>query len=100
MEQRISLITVGVADLARSKAFYEGLGWQGQEVQETVFFQAGGSAVVLWSRSDLAADASIADGTAGAGADGFGGVALAQNVRSGAEVDEVLEAAVSAGGIV
>ena len=47
MEQRVSLITLGVADLARARAFYERLGWRGQEVEETAFFQAGGMALVL-----------------------------------------------------
>jgi uncharacterized protein len=93
MEQRVSLITLGVADVARARRFYESLGWRGQEVEETVFFQAGGMAVVLWGRSKLAADAGIED----AAGDGFGGVALAQNVRSPAEVDAVLHAAVDAG---
>ncbi|MET8356367.1 VOC family protein [Micromonospora sp. NPDC005171] len=96
MEQRISLITLGVADVARAKAFYEQLGWRGQEVEETVFFQAGGLAVVLWGRDKLADDASIEDG----GTDGFGGVALAQNVRSRAEVDEVIATATKAGATV
>src|SRR3954470_19179697 len=96
MEQRVSLITLGVADVVRARRFYEALGWRGQEVEETVFFQAGGLAVVLWSRSKLAADAGI-DDTAG---DGFGGVALAQNVRTPAEVDRVLEAAAAAGATV
>ena len=50
MEQRISLITLGVADLSRARTFYERLGWRGQEVEETVFFQAGGMAVILWAR--------------------------------------------------
>ena len=59
MEQRVSLITLGVDDVARAKAFYEQLGWQGQEVEETVFFQAGGLAVVLWGRDKLADDAGI-----------------------------------------
>ena len=74
MEQRISLVTLGVADLKRSLAFYEQLGWRGQEVQGTVFFQAGGQAVVLWSRELLAADCGIADD----GNIGFGGIALAR----------------------
>jgi uncharacterized protein len=47
MEQRVSLITLGVVDLRRSRSFYEQLGWRGQDVEETVFFQAGGQAVVL-----------------------------------------------------
>jgi uncharacterized protein len=93
MEQRISLVTLGVADLKRSLAFYEELGWRGQEVQGTVFFQAGGQAVVLWSRELLAADCGIADD----GNIGFGGIALAHNVRSRAEVDRIIGAAQAAG---
>jgi catechol 2,3-dioxygenase-like lactoylglutathione lyase family enzyme len=92
MEQRVSLITLGVADLAAARRFYEGLGWRCKEVEETVFVQAGGSAVVLWAREKLAADAGIEDTGAG-----FGGIALAQNVRSREEVDEVLAAAAAAG---
>jgi uncharacterized protein len=93
VEQRISLVTLGVADVARARAFYERLGWRGREVEETVFFQAGGAVLVLWGRAKLAADAGVADG----GADGFGGIALAHNVRSPAEVDDVLRAAAAAG---
>jgi catechol 2,3-dioxygenase-like lactoylglutathione lyase family enzyme len=93
MEQRISLITLGVGDVARSRAFYERLGWRGQEVEKTVFFQAGGLALVLWGRDKLAADAGVDD----PGAGGFGGMTLAQNVRSRAEVDELLAAAAAAG---
>lgn len=89
----MSLVTLGVADLARARAFYEALGWRGQEVEETVFFQAGGMAVVLWSREKLAADSGLPAGPAG----GFDGIALAQNVRSEAEVDEVMAAAEKAG---
>ncbi|MGA4726196.1 VOC family protein [Micromonospora taraxaci] len=96
MEQRISLVTLGVADVARAKAFYEQLGWRGQELEETVFIQAGGLAVVLWGRDKLADDAGIAD----PGTDGFGGMALAQNVRSREEVDEVIETATKAGATV
>ena len=94
MEQRISLVTLGVADLPRARAFYEGLGWRGQEVEETVFFQAGGLAVVLWGRDKLAADAGVDDQRGG---DGFGGITLAQNVRSRAEVDRILAVAARAG---
>ena len=61
MEQRLSLVTLGVADVDRAKAFYEQLGWRGQEVQETVFFQTGGMAVVLWGRDKLAVDSGLAD---------------------------------------
>jgi catechol 2,3-dioxygenase-like lactoylglutathione lyase family enzyme len=96
MEPRISLVTLGVADLARAKAFYEGLGWQGQTVQETVFFQAGGQAVVLWARTSVAADAAVEDD----GASGFGGITLAHNVRSRQEVDEVVAEAAAAGATV
>ena len=96
MEQRISLVTLGVTDLARARAFYEALGWRGQEVQETVFFQAGGLVVVLWGRAALAADSGIED----AGTDDFGGMALAHNVRSPGEVDAVLAEALAAGATV
>ena len=61
MDQRVSLITLGVADLAAARRFYEALGWECKEVEETVFVQAGGSAVVLWGREKLAADAGIED---------------------------------------
>ena len=96
MEQRISLVTLGVADVSRARAFYERLGWQGQEVEETVFFQAGGIVVVLWGRDKVADDAGLAD----AGTDGFGGMTLAHNVRSRVEVDEVLDLAASAGAVI
>ncbi|MEU5907745.1 VOC family protein [Micromonospora sp. NPDC047467] len=91
MEQRISLVTLGVTDVARAKAFYEQLGWRGQEVEETVFFQAGGLALVLWGRDKLAADAGISN-------PGTGAMTLAQNVRSRAEVEEVIATAIKAGG--
>jgi uncharacterized protein len=93
VEQRISLVTLGVADLQRSREFYEHLGWRGQEVEGTVFFQAGGQAVVLWSRELLAADCGIADD----GSAAFGGIALAHNVRSRPEVDRIIDAAEDAG---
>ena len=96
MDQRVSLITLGVADLGRAREFYERLGWRGQEVQQTVFFQAGGMAVVLWGRDELARDCGIEVGGAG----GFGGIALAHNVRSRAEVDAVMAAAAAAGATV
>lgn len=96
MEQRISLVTLGVADVRRARAFYEQLGWTGQEVEETVFFQAGGLALVLWSRAELARDAGVDD----PGVDGFGGVALAHNVRRRADVDEIVAAARRAGATV
>lgn len=93
MEQRLSLVTLGVRDVARSKAFYEALGWRGQEVDGTVFFQAGGIALVLWGRELLAADNGIErdEGTS------YSGMVLAHNVRSVAEVDATLLLAQKAG---
>src|SRR4051794_18538372 len=97
MEQRITLVTLGVSDLARAKAFYEALGWRGQEVEETVFFQAGGLGLVLWGRDKLARDCGLEPAPA---AGGSGGIALAHNVRSEAEVDALLAAAERAGGTI
>lgn len=97
MDQRISLITLGVADLAKARAFYDRLGWRGQEVEETVFFQIGGAAMVLWARQKVADDAGIDDRTS---TDGFGGVTLAHNVGSPAEVDRVLSEAAAAGAVI
>jgi catechol 2,3-dioxygenase-like lactoylglutathione lyase family enzyme len=92
MEQRISLITLGVADLAVARTFYERLGWRPTlEVEETVFFQAGGLVVGLWGRDKLAEDSGVTD------QGGWGGITLAQNVRSVDEVDRVIEAARAAG---
>ncbi len=96
MEQRVSLITLGVTDLHRARRFYEELGWRGQEVEETVFFQAGGQVLVLWGREKLAADSGVDDD----GECSFGGVALAHNVRSVDEVDDVVERAAAAGATV
>jgi uncharacterized protein len=95
MEQRVSLITLGVDDLARSSLFYEAMGWRGQEVEQTVFFQAGGLALVLWGRQNRADDAGAETSERRAG---FDGVALAQNVRSRQEVDDIISAAERAGG--
>ncbi|MBY8339335.1 VOC family protein [Streptomyces spinosirectus] len=98
MEQRITLITLGVSDLARARTFYETLGWRGQEIEETVFFQAGGLGLVLWSREKLARDVGLDPGPGPVS--GFGGIALAHNVRSEAEVDALLAAAERAGGTI
>jgi predicted lactoylglutathione lyase len=90
MKQAISLITLGVSDYARAKAFYEAIGWSpAMDVEETVFFQANGVVLVLWGRDKLAADMGVADddGTR------WGGIALAHNVASDAEVDRVIEQA-------
>lgn len=96
MEQRISLVTLGVSDHARAKAFYEQLGWHGQTVEETVFVQAGAMALVLWGRDKLAADCGLEPGPPA----GFDGIVLAQNVRSTDEVDEIVAAASAAGATV
>jgi uncharacterized protein len=93
MEQRVSVITLGVRDLARAHAFYEALGWKtgAEPDDDVVFFQAGGMVVSLWGRGQLAEDSAVEDGGA------WGGVTLAHNVRSPAEVDEVLAQAEAAG---
>jgi catechol 2,3-dioxygenase-like lactoylglutathione lyase family enzyme len=93
VEQRVSLITLGVSDLARARAFYEALGWvtRAEPSDHVVFFQAGGSIVSLWSRDELAADSGVDD------TGGWGGVTLAHNVSSPAEVDAVIEEARGAG---
>ena len=93
MEQRVSLITLGVAEVARSRAFYEALGWttSAEPDSDIVFFQAAGMIVALWSRARLATDTVVTDGG------GWGGVTLAHNVRSPAEVDAVLAEAEAAG---
>jgi len=93
MEQRLSLVTLGVGDLARARAFYEALGWTtgaGAD-DDVVFFQAGGMIVALWSRASLAEDSGVEDGG------GWGGVTAAYNARSPAEVDAVIEEARRAG---
>lgn len=96
MEQRISLITLGVGDLARARRFYEqGLGWRvGLAVEgEVVFFQLNGLILSLYSRAALAQDAGVAE--AGSG---FAGITLAHNVRSDEAVDALLSEAQRAGG--
>ena len=94
MEQRLSLVTLGVSDVPRARRFYEGLGWKAAALsqEDVTFFQAGGIVVGLWSRAALAADSGVEDGG------GWGGVTLAHNVRSPEEVDAVLQEAVQAGG--
>ena len=96
MEQRISLVTLGVADIERARRFYEGLGWTGESPDgEVVFFQAGGIVVALWSRELLADDSAVPVDPGG-----WGGVTIAHNVRSPEVVDAVLEEAERAGGTV
>jgi uncharacterized protein len=94
MEQRVSIITLGVADMQRSREFYERLGWRRSlaKAEDVVFFQAGGMALALFPRRELARDAHVVpEGR------GFGGIALAYNARSREEVDSVLAEAVAAG---
>jgi len=94
MEQRVSIVTLGVADLKRSAEFYERLGWRRSiaKAEGVVFFQAGGMALALFPRPELAKDANIdPEGR------GFDGVSLAYNARNRAEVDSVLEEAEAAG---
>jgi catechol 2,3-dioxygenase-like lactoylglutathione lyase family enzyme len=94
MEQRISIITLGVADLNRSREFYERLGWRKSmaKAEGVVFFQAGGMALALFPRHELAKDANIT-----ANGQGFSGIALAYNARKREEVDSVLSEAKAAG---
>jgi catechol 2,3-dioxygenase-like lactoylglutathione lyase family enzyme len=93
MEQRLSLVTLGVADLARARAFYGALGWRedGDPSMDVAFFQAPGMVVALWSRAALAEDSGVSD------PGGWGGVTLAYNTRSPEEVDAVLREASEAG---
>ncbi|HET7717628.1 MAG TPA: VOC family protein [Bauldia sp.] len=94
MDQRLSLVTLGVADLARARRFYEdGLGWKrGNDNADVAFYQLPGMILALWSRAALAEDAGVADSGAA-----FSGMALAFNARSREEVDAVLAEAVAAG---
>jgi uncharacterized protein len=93
VEQRVSLITLGVADVQRARAFYERLGWTTKAASDddVVFFQAGGLVVALWGRQELAADSGVRDTR------GWGGVTLAHNVASPGEVDATLAEAKAAG---
>jgi uncharacterized protein len=93
VEQRLSLVTLGVRDLARARTFYEALGWKtrAEPGDDVVFFQAGGMVVALWDRAELAADSGVED------AGGWGGITLAHNVRSPAEVDAIIAEAQAAG---
>jgi predicted lactoylglutathione lyase len=93
MKQRVSLITLGVTDLQRSRRFYEALGWStgAQPEDDVVFFQAGDMILALWDRARLAVDSCVED------TGGWGGATLALNVGSPSEVDAVIEEARAAG---
>jgi len=92
MRQRVTVITLGVADLARARAFYEALGWRSNTPAEmgVVFFQSGDMVLSLWDRASLAEDSGVPLG------EGYGGVTLALNVASRAEVDGVIAEAAAA----
>lgn len=94
MEQRISLVTLGVADLKRSRDFYERLGWRRsmQDAEGIAFFQVGGMGFALYPREELAKDSNIAGFAQGSSA-----VSLAYNARTREEVDSVLAEARAAG---
>lgn len=86
VEQRVTLLTLGVSDFARSKAFYASLGWApALEVEETAFFQANGVILTLWAREKLSPDMGVPDEGAR-----WSGIALAHNVRSRDEVHEII----------
>ena len=93
MEQRMSLVTLGVRDLGRARAFYEALGWQSGAApgDDVVFFQCVGMVVALWDRGKLAEDSTVTD------SGGWGGVTPAYCTRDRAEVDAVIEEARSGG---
>src|SRR3954466_12607789 len=94
MEPRISLITLGVADLGRARAFYEALGWRASSASthDVTFFQGNGLALALFGRAALAADSAVPDHPTG-----FSGIALAHNAHSKAEADQVFAEALAAG---
>ncbi len=95
MEQRLSLVTLGVRDLGRALRFYESMGWRRTgDDEDVVFFQAGGMVIALWARAELAADSAVED------SGGWGGVTLAYNTRSPEEVDAVIAEARAAGATV
>ena len=93
MEQRLTCVTLGVADLPRARRFYEALGWSSSCAPDSdvVFFQSGDMVLALWGREKLAEDSVVTD------SGGWGGVTLAHNVGSAEEVDRVLEEARAAG---
>jgi catechol 2,3-dioxygenase-like lactoylglutathione lyase family enzyme len=93
---RVTLVTLGVTDLARARAFYEALGWRtgAGPADDVVFFDTGGLIVSLWSRESLAEDSGVEDGG------GWGGVTFANNVGSPADVDAVIEKARGAGALI
>jgi catechol 2,3-dioxygenase-like lactoylglutathione lyase family enzyme len=96
MEQRVSVVTLGVRDLARARTFYQAIGWvtRAGPDDDVVFFQAGGLVFALWDRAKLAEDSAVEYSS------GWGGVTLSHNVRSPEEVDAVVEEARAAGAVI
>jgi uncharacterized protein len=96
MQQRLSVVTLGISDLKRARSFYEAMGWRSAAApaDDVVFFQIGGSVLSLWDRERLAEDSGVELGS------GYGGVTLAHNVSSPAEVDEIIAQAGAAGGTI
>src|ERR687892_2446292 len=97
MEQRLSLVTLGVRDVSRAQAFYEALGWHlgggvDDDTDHVAFFQTPGLILALWDRGKLARDSGVTD------TDGWGGGTLAHNVPSPQEGDARLAQARAAGG--
>jgi uncharacterized protein len=92
MQQRVSVVTLGVSDVRRAHQFYEAMGWVGSPPNDdVVFFQVGGIVLALWGREKLAEDSVVEDNG------GWGGVTLAHNVGSPEEVDAILAEAYAAG---
>ncbi len=93
MKQRVSVITLGTADLARARSFYEALAWTtgAEPGDDVVFFQAGEMILALWDRARLAEDSCVEDSP------GWGGITLALDLGSPAEVDTTIEEARAAG---
>ncbi len=87
------MITLGVRDLSRARAFYEAIGWEtgAEPGDDVVFFQAGDMVLALWDRAKLAEDSCVED------APGWGGVTAALNLGSREEVDAVTQEARAAG---
>jgi len=97
MEQRLSIVTLGVRDMARARAFYERLGWRASSAsnESVTFFRASGVVFGLYGREALAEDAKVS-----AKGSGFEGIALAHNARTREDVDAVIAEAEDAGATV
>ena len=93
---RISIVTLGVDDVARSAAFYEAIGWErcASSMDEIAWFRTADSYLGIFAWDELAADANLAAPTRGS----FGGITLAINVETAEAVDDALAEAVAAGG--